>query len=218
MITKTSALYRCVAKSYELNTNRAQALIKLCQYGMSIDDIAEAINSSESLVRSVIVRPFRPFNPDDVNNPIRTIDTVHGPSFPDSPGAAAPVNSHTLAGATGREQEDFARHLAKEIQHWLGMFEATDAERQQAVEQAGFDLDKLAFQFGGKYLFQTGWVAHEIGAIWKPIVLFPDDRDFRKAAGRSLAAWIRFWITDPDIWNRALDLAYEHFGARVQAA
>jgi hypothetical protein len=218
MITKTSALYHLVTNSYELNASRAQVLIKLFQCGMSINDVAEAINSSESLVRSVLVRPFRPFDPYDANNPIRTIDTVHGPSFPDSAGAAPPVNSHALKGATGREQEDFARYLAEEIRQWLGTFEATDAERQQAVEQAGFDLDKLAFQFDGKYLFETGWVAHEIGAVWKPTFLLPDDRAFRNAAGRSLAAWIRFWITDPDIWDRALDIAFEHFGARAQAA
>jgi hypothetical protein len=218
MITRSSGIYHHITKSDELNISRAQVLIKLCQSGKSIDDIAEAINSNESLVRSVLVRPFRPFDPHDANNPIRTIDTVHGPSFPLSTGPAAPVPGHAPEVANARDHEEFARHLATEIRRWLGTFETTDAERLQAVVKAGYDLsDSMGF-FSGKYLYETGWVAFEIIAIWKPLYLTPDERDFQKAAGRWLAAWIRFWIADPDIWNRALDLAFDYFEAAAQAA
>ena len=218
MITKTSALYHRVAKSHELNVNRAHVMISLCQYGMSIDDIAEVINSSESMARSVLVRPFRFIDPKDDNHPVRTIDTVHVPRIPLGAEPAAPVPSHAPEVANARDQEEFARHLATEIRRWLSTFETTDADRQQAVVQARYSLSESESYFDGKYLFQTGWVAFEIRAIWKPLYLTSDDRDFGKAAGRWLAAWIRFWVPDPDIWNRALDLAYYHFGARALAA
>jgi hypothetical protein len=166
----------------------------------------------------VLVRPFRPFDPHDANNPIRTIDTVHVPRIPLRIGLAAPVPSHAPEAATARDLEDFARHLSTEIHRWLGTFEATDADRRQAVEQAGLRLDNSTFHFDGKYLYPTGDVVSEFIAVWNPLYLTADDRVFGRAAGRWLAAWIRFWITDPDIWNRALDLAYDHFGARALAA
>jgi hypothetical protein len=28
----------------------------------------------------------------------------------------------------------------------------------------------------------------------------------------------RFWIADPKVWDQALDLAFDHFGAKVPAA
>jgi hypothetical protein len=53
MITRSSAIYHRITMSDELNVNRAQVIISLCQYGMSIDDVAEVINSSESMARLV---------------------------------------------------------------------------------------------------------------------------------------------------------------------
>jgi hypothetical protein len=218
MITRSSAIYQRIAKSGELNENRAQVMISLLQYGMSIDDIAELINSSESMARSGLVRPFRPFDPHDANNPIHTIDTVHGPSFPRTTDPAAQAPSQALEETTAREQKKFAWYLAAEIHWWLGTFEATNAERQQAVEQARFRLGNSTFYMDGKFLFQTGDVVFEFIGVLKSLRSSADDRDFGKAAGRWLGAWIRFWIPDPDVWNPALDLAFTYFGEDERAA
>ena len=67
MITRTSALLNPKIGGDELNDNRARVLIALCKKKMLIDDIAMALNCSESVVRSLLVRPFRRFGTDGKN-------------------------------------------------------------------------------------------------------------------------------------------------------
>jgi hypothetical protein len=117
-----------------------------------------------------------------------------------------------------RLREWRASHLAIEVRAWLDTFEASDRDRQQTVEEAGFVLDGSPLRADGQCEFDIDRTYMEIVGIWRPFYLSPGDREFRKVVGPWLASWISFWITDPVVWDRALDLDYAHFGAMAQAA
>ena len=108
--------------------------------------------------------------------------------------------------------------LAHEVCNWLESLDATDLDRLDAIEQAKPLLDKAPLNEDGTLDFQFHRVAMQVGDILRPSRFCPEERVFGKAVGRWLTTWIHFWIYDPQIWNEALDLAYEHLGARVQAA
>lgn len=211
MITRSSALLTATASDHELSEQRARVLIDLLRSKMSIDDIAMALNCSEFVVRTLLVAPYR----SAYTGPGMT---VHHPidlmSFPPSRSIASERPDPEPEEAA-RRQERLTDRLYKETCIWLVSFEASDGGRQNAVEQAGFFLDKSAVYRAGKYLYAADRVSAEIRYAWEPWI---PDRYFPIVAGRFLACWIRFWITDPEIWDRALDLAWEHFGRKVQAA
>ncbi len=116
-----------------------------------------------------------------------------------------------------RERERLAQQLAGEIQRWLCTFEASDQDRQCAIDQAGLLLDESPLTADGKFHFDRP-DHHGILHVWSPCFINPDVREFGKVVGSWLALWIHFWITDTIVWNRALDLEYAHFDTTAQAA
>lgn len=116
------------------------------------------------------------------------------------------------------ERERLARRLAREIRSWVTSFELSDTERQQVIERAGFLLDDSLLNADDNCLFDENRALSELLGIWKPKIITAADRDLQTLISRWLASWIRFWITQPIVWNRALDLEFAHFGARAQAA
>jgi hypothetical protein len=115
------------------------------------------------------------------------------------------------------ERERLSRHLAEEIRSWIVAFELNDRQRQQVIERAGLLLDTSPLKANGEHLFDKNRALSEQLGIWRPKTL-DGDRDYQTLIARWLASWIRFWIAQPIVWKRALDLEFAHFGAQAQAA
>jgi len=127
---------------------------------------------------------------------------------------SAPRSSEFIAQQLERSAQSFAR----EVRQWLCSFEASDADRKLVINDAGLLLDQAPLDSDGTYLIDNIRAVTEILAIWRPKTSHSADRDFVTVVSPWLAVWIRFWITDPNICNRALDLEYAHFGAKAQTA
>ena len=215
MITRSSPLFTSTAADTELNDKRAQVLIDLCQSRLPFADIAEALNCSESLVRSLVDRPFRssvPNGPPHTIMPINLelVTRTHCSAIQKQPLVPAPEASNV--------RENLARHLATEIRRWLGTFNMSDAERRQAVEEAGKRLDQSTFYMESNYRFDVYRVSYQILSVWSPHLRSGGEQQFWMRVGQWLAGWIHFWVANPDIWNLALDREFDHYGREAQAA
>lgn len=218
MITRVSAFIdRKTSEAARADDLRARVLVRLCQARLSVEDIALAFNCSESMVRSLLVRPYRSLFSGEGTNPVRPFEPINLEAMPqlDRPVVLDSSPSSTEDRVPVQEQQ--AGLLAMEVRRWLCTFEMTDADRKHLIERAGFLLDEAERTSSGTYVFDVGRTVLEILGIWGPKLL-TGDRDFRTLVARWLASWIHFWITDPAIWNRALDLEYAHFGAIAPAA
>ena len=87
-----------------------------------------------------------------------------------------------------------------------------------AIERAGLFLDHSPLNSAGQYVFDIDRVVLEAQNVWKPKTVRAIDRELSTVLGRGLACWIRFWISDPFIWNRALYREYKYFGERAEVA
>jgi hypothetical protein len=215
MITESTAQLICGQASRALNDQRAMVLVNLCQSRFSFDDITEALNCSDDLVRSLIARPFRALDADSA-----TKDTVTAPidfsilkRFP----REVAIELAPIGELLGPKEGIRAEYLAGEIRQWLDTFEACDADRLQAVEEASIRLDESTHHQENTCFFQVDRVASEIRWAWKPL-LVNGDRPFRIIVGRWLAAWVYFWVADPYIWNCAIDILLWDFGRYAKAA
>ncbi len=196
------------------NDQRARALISLCASRYPIEDIAMALNCSESMVRSLLVLPYCTLYQQDHDNRNRVLEPINLRKLP-VPERAVALNPRTPSkDETSRQDEKQVQLLAIEIQRWRCTFEASDQDRQQAAEKAGFLLDESPLTEDGRLRLDSYRVSAEINGIWRGTPSTSVDKSFGQAVGPWLASWIRFWVSDPAIWNRALDLAYAHFGPR----
>ena len=216
MITKSSPFISPAAGTAALDDHRAMVLVRLCRSRFSLADIAEALNFTQALVRSLVARPFRALVGCTANDSAGGIDIES--VVQSGQERVLVLNTPHLIGPITREKETFARHLALEIHHWLKTFEVTDEERLQAVDQASIRLDESTHYMEDKYVFHVERVASEIIWAWKPLVFNVESHQFRNVAGRWLAAWIHFWAADPDVWNRALDIEYASYKQLAEAA
>lgn len=215
MITKSSAQLICGRAHTAVDDQRALVLINLCQSRFSFDDISEALNCSEELARSLITRPFRARYAISGKNA-----EVAGPvdlSISKSVPGEVAIELTEPGALIGREKEIRAQYLAGEIRQWLSTFEASDADRLQAVEEAGIRLDESTHRQGNNYIFQVDRVTSDIRWAWKPFLPY-GDRPFHIIVGRWLAAWVHFWVADPHIWNCAIDILLWNFDQVAKAA
>lgn len=219
MITRTSAFIdRKTSEAARINDLRARVVVSLCESRLSIEDVAQAFNCSESIIRSLLVRPFRSLFSGEgphLARPIEPIDLKaalrlnHAVGFESGPGS-----SEDAAG----EQKEQAHLLAVEVLRWLYSFEMTDTDRRSVIERAGLLLDEAPINSAGKYDFDIIRTVLNAHGIWRPNPFLTEDREFRSLISRWLASWIRFWVTDPVVWNPALDLAFASFKEKAQAA
>ena len=192
--------------------------LRLIQFGFSVEDLAMALNCSESMVRSLLALPYRTLYLRDDGNRKSVLEPIDVRMLP-VPERPVVLNPRTPPkDETSLQQEKHAQLLAIEIQRWLCKFEASDHDRQQAAEKAGFLLDESPLTEDGRLRFDSYRVFAEINGIWRGAPSTSVDKSVGEAVSPWLASWIRFWVSDPAIWNRALDLAYAHFGATAQAA
>jgi hypothetical protein len=190
----------------------------LCHSRLSIEDLALALNCSESMIRTLLARLYRHLIPIDEKNQLCPNEPVNLDVVPQVRSSFVLDSGlvPTEHRASVRDQQ--ARLLAMEVRRWLCTFEMTDADRQHVIEQAGFLLDKAEFASTDGYVFDTSRAVLDILGIWGPKLFLTGDRDFRTLVARWLASWIHFWIVDPASWNQALDFEYAHFGAKKKAA
>ena len=218
MVTKASAFLDHKLCDGELDKLRYRTILRLIQVGFSVEDLAMALNCSESMVRWLLALPYRTLYLRDHSDRKRVIEPMHFRMLPD-PERSVVLNPRMPSKEeTSRQKEKQAQLLAIEIQSWLCTFEACDQDRRQAIEKAAFLLDESPLKEDGRLQFDSYRLSAEINAIWRTTPSTSVDKTFMEAVSPWLASWIRFWISDPAIWNRALDLAYAHFGASAQAA
>ena len=215
MITNSSAQLICGSERKALDDQRALVLVKLCASRFSFDDFTESLNCSESLVRSLLARRFRPFYSDNGKN-ITVADSFDLSYLKRFPSTVA-LEQAAPGALIGREKEIRAQYLAGEIRSWLNTFEASDTDRLQAIKQSGSRLDQSTHYQENKYILQVERVASDILWAWRPFLPY-GDRPFRIIVGRWLAAWVHFWAADPDVWNCALEILLADFGQVATAA
>jgi hypothetical protein len=219
MITKASAFIgRKTSGAAGTDDVRARVVVSLCQSRLSVEDIAQAFNCSESMVRSLLVRPFRSQLSGEGPHPVRSIGPIDLKAMLQLNRAVGLESGPGSSEDAACEQKEHARLLAIEVRRWLCTFEMTDPDRRYVIEQAGLLLDDSKLNSAGKYDFDIDRTVLDALGIWGPKAFLTGDREFRSLLGRWLASWIRFWITDPVVWNRALDLAFASFEENAQAA
>jgi hypothetical protein len=219
MITKASAFLEHGTSDGQVDDDlRSRVVLLLCQHRYAIEELGMALNCAESMLRSLLARPYRSLYAPDRNNPAHIMEPINLRMLPQVERAVdanpAPVPEEEIA----RQQEKSAHQLAIEVRSWLCTFEARDRDRQRAIEQAGFLLDESPLTDDGMFQFGVDRVLMEFLGVWGPYCMRPADREFAAAVSPWLASWIRFWVTDPTVWNRALALEYAHFGTKAQAA
>ena len=155
MITKASAFLDQKTGDGELNGLRLQALLRLIQVGFSVEDLAMALNCSESMVRSLLALPYRTLYLRDDGNRKSVLEPIDVRMLP-VPERPVVLNPRTPPkDETSLQQEKHAQLLAIEIQRWLCKFEASDHDRQQAAEKAGFLLDESPLTEDGRLRFDS---------------------------------------------------------------
>lgn len=215
MITNVSALLDRKTRAKVLADDlRGQAIYRLRRAGLFVQDTAEVLNCSRSIVWNLLAPQF----------PQARRLALSSPPEDDPPDLESMSRNErylALYQPPGTEKEiaegneELAHHLAAEVRRWLSAFEARDLDRRYAIEGAGVSLDRSPLNAVGEYVFDVDRAVLEAERVWRPKTI---DRGLITRLGRGLACWIRFWITDPIIWNRALDLEYTYFGERAEAA
>lgn len=220
MITSVSALLDRATRSAVLrDPSRKRVIVALHEAGTSVRDIAQSLNCSDAIVNAFL-REGTP-GPDPLveryGKDVAAIITSKWISRHDR--GLLLYRPPSTQAARARHRESIATHLSSEVRRWLGAIEMSDADRQRVIDFAGMQLDQSPLlRKTGKYFFYSPRVVAEIEGIWKPNSSQAGDRDFLPVIGRWLASWIRFWIWDPAIWNRALDMEFAHFSSLAQAA
>lgn len=219
MITTRSALLeRKTRDAIVTDPARAWVVSRLCLAGMSEQEIADALNCSLRIVGNLLVyaAPWVPRVTASV-----ALKRNRRPEAVPTPRSASvllryrpPCTDRGIAG----ERERRAHYLSSEIRHCVASCELSNAERQKLIERAGMLLADSPVKADGEFSFDKNRLLAEIRSIWLPSGLIAAGRNPETMLSCWLASWIRFWITQPMVWNRALDLAYDHFGVDAQAA
>lgn len=216
MITSVSALLNRKTRASVLTDDlRGQAIYRMRKSGMLLQDTSEVLNCSRRVVSTLLVPQFHAQHMAGISSAGNDSPDLDSMSSNELCLALyrAPVTDQEVA----RERQRVARHLAAEVRRWLSAFEVRDLDRRVAIEQAGLGLDHSPFNSAGEYVFEVDRAVSEALDVWKPRTPCRSDRELDAELGRWLACWIRFWVADPAIWNRALDLEYQFFGGRAEA-
>jgi hypothetical protein len=219
MITRVSGFIdRKTREAARTDDLRPRVLVRLCQSRLSVEDIALAFNCSESIVRSLLARPLLSLLSGEGTSPACPIEPINLEAMPQMKRAVGLKSGPGSSEDAACDQEKHARLLAMEIRRWLCTFGMTDTDRQYVIERAGLLLDNAERNSAGEYVFDVSRTVLDALGIWGPKPFLTGDREFRTLVGRWLTSWIHFWIADPVVSNRALDLEYAYFAEQAQAA
>lgn len=212
MIKHSSPLFIRDGHEAALNDERARVIVDLCRSRFAIEDIALSLNCSETLVRALLASQYKVI----VSETEAFVPSFHPITGSQPVGAAG--GAEGMKKAATPMSENIVRILGGEIHGWLNSFEATDRDREEAIELAVGHLDDSRFDSKGNYSFQARWVIYDVLGVWRPPFLNPGEREFSLVVGRWLAVWVQFWVSDPDAWYRGLALAHARFGEKELAA
>lgn len=219
MITCVSAVLDQETRSKVLSDpDRARAIALLCEAGLSIDEIALALNCNTTLVVSLSLRRARWSEEPAYRPPGARLAKWDLWSHSRNEQGLLLYRPPQTDKAIARHDQRIAGHLSREIRRWLSSIELTNSDRQAVIEQAGLRLDQTPVNKRDEYVFNVGRVVAELLEIWRPNASASIDRDFNALLGRWLASWIRFWISKAAVWDRALDLEFDRLGTVPQAA
>ena len=219
MITRTSTFFdrKTTDGAFAIHL-RGRILVLLVQHRLAVGELAQALNCCDRVVRSLLAGEYRSLGWQAGTDIPGTTDAIdiklavhHEPADPLVPIQGTPDRS------TG-EREKLAAYLNLEVQRWLCTFEVADVDRQLIVENAGKILGESPLNEAGNFDFSVTRVFLDLISIWGRSARRPWPPDFKAGLGQWLASWIRFWVTDPEVWNPALDLAFAHFGDKAKAA
>ena len=112
----------------------------------------------------------------------------------------------TQRGIAG-ERERRAGRLADEITGWLRQFELTDVDRQAILSDARSRISESALDAEGNYVFSIFRAVREVLGIWRPARPDADCQSFSGQIARWLASWVRFWVADSRVLDRAFELS-----------
>jgi hypothetical protein len=213
MITMVSALFdRRTWYSVLFCPDRARTVSAIAGAGMGFEEISVALNCSLPLVQHFLM-PTRMFGADGFadlrkQDDLRQVPRNRRVFVLDRPPRA--TNGRT------RERGRLAGYLAKEVSRWISQFQLTDHDRLQVVEYGRSLLDNSGLNTQGIYVFNFERAIEETLGIWRPSGPRIDACEPNVLLGRWLASWIRFWISDSRVWERALDLTAIEFESKSE--
>ena len=210
MITsRSAALDRKTRLEVLHDPNRGRAVSAFLDAGMSHRDIGEALNCSQRVLDILLLAlvPRTPrmmsaapdWDPRHTPRHFRGLMLYRPPRTPEG---------------IAREQEKLAGHLGCEILRWLQSSTLTTADRLEIIQAAAFRLDQAPVNARGQYAFSADRAIEEVLGLWRPNGAIDPNENAR--LGRWLASWVRFWISDPEVWSLALDRVAAILGQEVQ--
>lgn len=202
MITSTSAALGETRLHILHDPNRGRAVAAFQHAGLSLCEIADALNCSQPVLRNLLLTLAQDHSRILIVNP-NPRQERH--SSRDDHGVLASRSSRTWKDMA-REQERLADHLGAEVLRWLRASTLTDAERLGIIRAAESHLDQAPLDARGQYAFSAERTIAEVLSLWKPTGTVRLNESLTTLIGRWLASWLRFWITDPQVCGKTLDL------------
>jgi hypothetical protein len=182
----------------------------MCEAGLSTRDIAQALNCSQQVIELFLIQKrLGYFRREEfpVGNSVALWDT-RGLSR-NARGLVLYQPPRTPE-AVSRHREILASHLSREVRNWVHAIELTDADGQVVINRARLLLNDSPLNRERTHTFDVDRTVAELRQIWLPQGSDNSLPDFNSLLGRWLASWIRFWVSQPLIWSRALDLELRH--------
>lgn len=131
MITRASALLNCnPCYRAQIDCVRAQVLLRLCQSRLSVEDLALALNCSESMIRTLLASLYRHLIPIDGRGRLHPNGPVDIDLAIELAGSVTLDSDPLSTGDRSRVVEQQAHLLGMEVRRWLCTFEMTDRDRQ----------------------------------------------------------------------------------------
>lgn len=173
-------------------------ILALLDAGMEFRDIMNALNCDGDVLTTMLLAFTRSLQ--------RAGREVSGPELLSDDGQRMPIcrPAQTPARAL-RDREEPARHLRSDVLEWLMTLNLLAADRCDIIEHAASLLAHTPMNSGQ---FSADRSFAEVLGLWRDDT---SEEEFNVLAGRWLASWIRFWVTDPAVWTRALKLASAEF-------
>ena len=214
---RSSLLDRKTRRAILHDPVRARVVTRLRDVGIAEQDIAFALNCSHNIVAQYLFSDVPWVRRGSTGNSQKINQSPDPRPIPRSASVLLRYRPPQTKRGIAGERERLVQHLAQEIRNWIVSIELNYRQRQQVIERAGLLLNTSPLKANGEYLFDKNRSLSELLDIWMPKTLSAD-RDYETLIARWLASWIQFWIAQPIIWERALDIAFAHFEAQAQAA
>jgi hypothetical protein len=169
-------------------------VLALLDAGMAFRDIMDALHCDGDVLTTMLLAFTRSLQ--------RPGEKVSGSKLLSGDGQRMQICLPAQSSATAiRDREKLARHLRGDVLEWLMTFNLPATVRCDTIEHAASLLADTPMNSGE--FFADRSIAEVLG-LWTEDT---SEEEFNILAARWLASWIRFWVSEPAIWTRALKLA-----------